>query len=201
MNNKKSVFDGLLKKNLVFSSGLLTAICAVCCDRFTKALFIIIPFSFITIVSSVLTTIFFQKKNFMLQTAVCALLSSLCYIPSYMLAENISAKTVTEAGIYYPLLVIMSIWVYKVQRTDLNDEEELFLGIARLCIFVFGADISMLLVSVIREILSYGSIFGQVVISKPPAEQVSSPWAGIILIGIISGIIRFIVIGRSKNKQ
>lgn len=200
MNNEKSVSDGLIRKNLVLSSGLLTALCAVVCNKAIIAVIMSLALLFISVVSSVLTIVFFQKKNYYLQISACALISSVCYIPVYMLIENISSAYISDAGIYLPLIAVQSVLIYRTQR-KYSEENSVFSSAARIFVFAAGAGIFMILLAIIREILAFGTLFGMAVTSHKILESAQQPWFAMIIIGICAAAARYSVLIKSKDGE
>lgn len=200
MKKDRAVTDGLFKKNLVLSSGILTSLCAVACSKALIAVELSISLFFITLISSVLTTIFLQNKNYYIQMFVCSVLSSICYIPVYMLIENISPSYISEMGIYLPLIVVQSVLIYRTQR-NYFEENTIFSSAARLTVFIAGSSVFMILLAIIREILAYGTIFGMAVVSEKIFESASQPWFAMIVIGFSAAAVRCRILKRSKDGE
>lgn len=195
MKKEKSIFDGIFRKNLIFTSGLLTALCAVVCTRLNDALYMSLALIFITLVSSVLTVVFLQNKSFYVQLAFDAIVSAVCYIPVYLLFDNLFSDKIENFGIYFPLIIIMSVWIFRTQRTNLN-EESIFKGILRLLMFLIGAAVVMLIIGAIREFISYGTLFGLAITKVKIMESAAAPYFGLFIIGLIAAAARFIKINK-----
>ncbi len=200
MNKDKYITDGLIRKNLVLSSGLLTALCSVVCNKAVTAVIMSVSLLFISVVSSVLTIVFFQKKNYYMQVAACGLISSVCYVPVYMLIENISSAYISDAGIYLPLIAVQSVLIYRTQR-KYSEENSVFKSAARIFVFAAGAGIFMILLAIIREILAFGTLFGIAVTSHKILESAQQPWFAVIIMGICAAAARYSVLRKSKDGE
>ena len=91
-------------------------------------------------------------------------------------------------GIYFPLLAVNTLTFFLVTRCD--EKEPLLKNLGQAIRFVLSFGFFVMTVSVFRELLGKGSVFGTKVMNSPQITTVLMPFFGFILVGMLSAFFR-----------
>ena len=188
MSKRASVFDGLLRDNTVLSSLMVISPIIVCGDTVMNVIALIYAFSVITFLSVLIGSFIPKGLPYAVKIIIYALISSAVFIPTKMAAEEFFPDIIPRIGVYFMLVAVNSLitvraeaFFYRMKRGRM---------IISLFFYILGFDVVMLIISLIREILAYGTVCGRVMDADILISGVGMPFGGFILLGIMCGIYR-----------
>lgn len=202
MSKSKSVrlSDGLFKQNIVFMSGLFAGPVIGGATSLESSLAICLVFSSVTLVSVGLCRLLPKKIAFAVRVVLYALISSLVYIPSMMLAELVFEETVLSSITLYLMIIITNplILTKTESRFFLRSAGMMYKDLAG---FVLGFDFSCILVGAVRDILT-DNIIGNVIVPIPfQIPSMGRVYSGFVTVGILSGLFRYIYTKVKKKRR
>ena len=187
-NKTSSRFDGLLADNTVLSALMVISPVIMCSDTLRNAEALIYAFSAITFISVILCSFVPRKLPYAVKVIIYAAIAALVYIPVKNLAQVTYPGIVSRVGIYFPLLAVNSLIVFR--------GESLFYGVKKarmitsLTFYILGFDAVMLVTAVIRELFTYGTFNSHMVDVSPTVSGLGMPFGGFILLGLMCGVYR-----------
>jgi len=196
-------FDAVLLNNPILERGLVIAPVIVAANTFKNGISLSIAFTVITFFTILIA--YFIPKNIPYTFRVIgnAAIAALLFVPAAMLVEKLIPGSVQNLGIYLPLLATNSLIIQKSEsRFHKMDFVSMLLRIFCNCI---GFSIVALAVSLIREIMGNGSIFGNPIAGftlKVPAFLF--PFMGFILVGFLAALVKqlvFFLNSKPKEKE
>lgn len=143
----------------------------------------------IIVVCSFLPTYLLMKKiPKFLRYAVATVISALCFIPAGLVLQYSFDNIFELAGIYLPLIVINSI-------VSAGLEEAMrFTKWYQIFVFSFalslGFGLTICSVGAIREMLAFGTIWGNSVNMAYPLPQLALPFGGFLVVGLMAAAFR-----------
>ena len=188
--NKRSVFAGLLQDNTVFSSLMVISPVIMCGDTLKNAWAIMYAFSAITFISVIICSFVPRRIPYALRIIIYAAVASLIFIPVKMLAQETYPGIVTRAGIYFPLLAVNSLIVFRSESKFFKMKRGRM--ISSLAFYIIGFDAAVFITAFIRELLAYGTVNDRVVNYDILISGIGMPFGGFIVLGILCGIYRFL---------
>ncbi|HHX57379.1 MAG TPA: electron transport complex subunit E [Clostridiales bacterium] len=187
----KSVLQGLNEKNIVLVSGMIVTPIIVCATSIKAGLFLIYAFSTITFLSIMIASFLPRKIVFTLRIILYTLIASLVYVPVSMLAQHIFRAEVAQFGMYFPLLLVNAMLVSQTEVDYFKmTKGKMLLSVI---FYILGFDIVVLIFSFIREMISFGTVNGNIVGVSLSTESLSKPFGGFILLGLFMAMFRFIL--------
>ncbi len=195
--NRKSVFDGLLKDNTVLSSLMLVSPVIICGDTLRNALALIYAFSAITFFTVMVSSFVSLKFPYTVRIICYAVIASLVYIPVRIAAQEFFSGVVERTGIYFPLIAVNSIIVFQIEAKFRSMKKIRMLS--SLVFYILGFDAVMLITAVIRELLAYGTINNRVVDAEILVSGLGLPFGGFIFLGLFCGLYRKIRSAAVRN--
>lgn len=184
----KKPIDGLFMKNPVLISGLIAAPVIVCTTTLQNALLLCTAFSLITLFSVLLSLLVPQRFVYGVRIIVYALLAAVVYVPVSIVCEKLFAGTAASLGIYLPLLTANSMII--AQTEFLFDRRSKRRLPATLLCTILGFDLAVLLMSVIREFLCFGTIGGSLTGLPRTTQGLATPAGGFLLLGLLCVLTR-----------
>lgn len=202
MNKKNSVFDGLFGDNTVLSSLMVISPVIMCGDRVKNALALIYAFSAITFISVLIGSFVPKKLPYAVKITIYAFISSLVYIPVKLLAQQFFPTVISRTGIYFMLLAVNSLIMVQTETKFYRmKKSRMFFS---LIFYILGFDVVMLITSVLRELIAYGTVYEKVVDADILISGIGMPFGGFIFLGLFCGLyrkIRFIARQRNGGKK
>lgn len=191
-NNYIEIFDGLFKKNPLFVSGFIIAPVVACCYSLKNALLLIFVFSVMTFLTVLIST--FIPRNFVytLRIILYTAIASVVFVPIYGVAVQIFGERVDTFGFFLPLLVTNS--MISLQSELIFYKMPKIKMIASVFFYIVGFDMAVVIFSVIRELLAFGTIFDKVAFTGLNIDLFSMTCGGFILLGLVCGVYRRILI-------
>lgn len=182
-------FDGLLTRTPVITYGLAIPF-AVMGTVDTRAAFALsVGMMVISLLSTAagwgLKRIGQGREVYMLVTAI---LSSLALSALSRVPLGGFRLPVGMLGIYFPLLAVNTLTFFLVTRCD--ESKPLLQNLAQAFRFVLAFVLFIMVVSLFRELVGRGSIFGFKVMKDLEISTVLMPFFGFILVGMLSAFCR-----------
>lgn len=202
MSKKNSVFDGLFGDNTVLSSLMVISPVIMCGDKVKNALALIYAFSAITFISVLIGSFVPKKLPYAVKITIYAFISSLVYIPVKLMAQQFFPTVINRTGIYFMLLAVNSLIMVQTETKFYRmKKSRMFFS---LIFYILGFDIVMLITSVLRELIAYGTVYEKVVDADILISGIGMPFGGFVFLGLFCGLyrkIRFIVRQRNGGKK
>ena len=196
-NKRSSLFDGILKQNIVLMSGLVTAPIIVAATTGTRALVLVISFFMISYPTILLCRFIPRKIVYTVRTLLYAAVAAVMFIPTVILLEMWFPETTKSILIYVELLVVNSLILAK------TESRFYILPYGRMAVdalvYILGYAIAAFAVGIIRGLLAYGTLFG-LRCFEPIMPAAKSPFFGFMLVGILAAICRGIA-GRNSRAR
>lgn len=177
-----SVFDGLLRKNSVLAESMVIAPIVVCCDTVMKALVLSFAFACITFLTVATASFYPGKLMYAVRIVLYALTAAVYYIPVALLCRLLAPDTVSQLGMYLPLLTCNSMIVLHSELHFYRMRKRIM--VPTLLFHILGFCAAALLLGGIRELLAYGTLCSRVVAMPLVFDGIKAAWAGFILLGI-----------------
>ena len=195
MSNKFSVsFDGLFRQNIVLMSGLVTAPIIVAATTAERALVLVLSFFMMSYTSILICRIIPRKIVYTVRTMLYAVVAAGMFIPTIILLEMMFPETTKGVMLYIELMTVNSLLLAKTEsRFYLKPYGEMAVDAL---IYVLGYAIAAFAVGILRELLSYGTLFG-LRCFDPPMPAARSPFFGFFLVGLFAAVCRGVVGRRS----
>lgn len=190
MNKKNSVFNGLIIDNTVLAEFMVISPVIVCGNTVMNALAIIYVFSLITFVSVLVGSFVSKKLPYGFKIVIYVLIASLVYIPVKMTAEEFFPDVIQRTGIYFMLAAVNSLITVQAEAKFYRMPKANM--IISLISHILGFDVVMLIISVVRELLAYGTLCERIVDAKILISGLATPFGGFIVLGLMCGLYRSI---------
>lgn len=114
--------------------------------------------------------------------------SSLMLIPAFLLCEALLPGTVEALGVFAPLMMVNTLIISRSDsytgRSSLGEVIKDVLGNAA------GFCAVVLFVSAVRELISFGTLFGLSAFGITPVENFRLPFAGYVILGLLAALLR-----------
>ncbi len=196
---QNTLTSGLLSDNTVLSACMVISPVIMCGDTLQNALALVYAFSSITFISVLVSSFVPKRLPYTVKIIIYALISSLVYIPVRLAAQEFYPSSIERIGIYYPLLAVNLLIVYQTELKFFRMKKSRMIG--SLMFHILGFDTVMLITGLVREILAYGTINGQMVDMDTLMSGLAQPFGGFIFLGILCGIYRKIRSAAMKSKN
>lgn len=196
---QNTLTSGLLSDNTVLSACMVISPVIMCGDTLQNALALVYAFSSITFISVLVSSFVPKRLPYTVKIIIYALISSLVYIPVRLAAQDFYPSSIERIGIYYPLLAVNSLIVYQTELKFFRMKKNRMIG--SLVFHILGFDTVMLITGLVREILAYGTINGQMVDMDTLMSGLAQPFGGFIFLGILCGIYRKTRSAAMKSKN
>jgi Na+-transporting NADH:ubiquinone oxidoreductase subunit NqrD len=182
---------GLLTKNPLFAAGLVLSVAVFTSDRLKTALAAAFCFSLITAITALLVNLFpLAKTPYTVRIILYILIASCVYVPVSMLSSAIFPSETAEIIIYIQCMVANSLILERFDKRNLKKKHQKFLFV----IFsIIGFDAALLIFALFREMIAYGTVYGNTVALDMPLPVFGYVFGGFILLGLFSALFRFIL--------
>ena len=162
-------FDGLLADNTVLSALMVISPVIMCSDTLRNAEALIYAFSAITFISVIICSFIPRNLPYAAKVILYAAIASLVYIPVKSLAQVTYPGIVSRVGIYFPLLAVNSLIVFRSEAKFFRMKRSKM--IASLTFYILGFDAVMFFID-------------------PTVGGLGMPFGGFILLGLLCGLYR-----------
>ena len=199
-DNKKSRIntDGLFRQNIVLMSGLVTAPIIVAATTMQRALVLSMAFFAISYVSVLICRFIPRKIVYMVRILLYTIVAAGVFVPTVIGLRCLFPETTGEVILYIELMVVNSLILAKTEsRFYLEKYGKMAVDAL---IYIAGFAMAAFASGFVREIFSYGTVFGFHV-CEPIVPAAKSPFFGFILVGIFAALCRVIVGRRAVRKK
>ncbi|MBQ8170368.1 MAG: NADH:ubiquinone oxidoreductase subunit RnfE [Oscillospiraceae bacterium] len=190
MSGKKTYpicFDGLFRQNIVLTSGLVTAPIIVAATTAERAAVLSLSFFMISYLTILICRVIPRRLVYTVRIILYALVASVVFIPTALLLELLFPETAMSVMLYIEIIVVNSLVLAKTEsRFYLIPFSSMAIDSL---VYIAGYAIVAFAVGIIRELLTYGTLFGFYVGSAiMPAAK--SPFFGFFLVGLFAAACR-----------
>lgn len=196
---KAKPYNGILKNNLILTEGLLLPLVFMSAGNFVYGLYTSLAFLFMAEVSSFLTAAVFNNKKNIYGMTASAIMSSLCYIPVYMICEEYAQQYLEDCKIYFPLLIICSVWVYA--QNSIMFKNRFAKGASSVFHTIIISIVTALIISFLTDFFDDGEIFGYEIMSSGLGNGISSPCFVVIVAAFLAAAFTKTKKSEKKMKQ
>ena len=199
-DNKKSRIntDGLFRQNIVLMSGLVTAPIIVAATTMQRALVLSMAFFAISYVSVLICRFIPRKIVYMVRILLYTIVAAGVFVPTVIGLRCLFPETTGEVILYIELMVVNSLILAKTEsRFYLEKYGKMAVDAL---IYIAGFAMAAFASGFVREIFSYGTVFGFHV-CEPIVPAAKSPFFGFILVGIFAALCRAAVGKRVSSKR
>ncbi len=189
---KKIILNGLLYKNPILVSGMVTAPVVVLANNFKDAAALTAAFSMITFFTLLVSSFVPKSIVYTIRIILYTLIGALVYVPTVILLKYFMPEGVEALGIFFPLLITSSFIVTRSETIFFMESKGKMLLDIIFCIL--GYDAAVLLFALIREILAAGTIGGNMIGMPTAFSAFEHPFGGFILLGLFAALFRSILL-------
>jgi electron transport complex protein RnfE len=175
----------------VLVSGLVTAPIVICSTTLKMGLFLSFAFSSITFLAIMIASLLPRNIVYTIRIILYTLISSLVYVPVYIMSMQFFPVEAQNASIYLPLLIVNSMIISQTEFKYFKQDKLSML--ITVFFYIIGFDIVVIICSLIREIISYGTVWGKIVGIQIISEGWAKPFGGFIILGLLSGFFHKII--------
>ncbi|MDR0974847.1 MAG: hypothetical protein LBL80_04050 [Ruminococcus sp.] len=194
-----TVKKGLLTKNPLFCSGLVLSAAVFTSDNLKTALTTALCFTIITAFTAL--AVYFlplAKTPYTVRIILYILIASCVYVPAVTLSALIFPADTPKIIVYIACICVNSLILERFDKRNLKKKSQKLLFIVA---SIVGFDVALVIFSIFREIISYGSVYGKLVGLSTPLPIFGYVFGGLILLGIFSAIFRFIIMSVGVNER
>jgi len=192
----KSTLDGLLRQNIVLTSGLVTAPIIVAATTFENALVLSLSFLLVSYSSILLCRFIPRKIVYTVRILLYAAVAAVMFIPTALLLQVLFPDTTSEIMVYLEIIVVNSLILAKTEsRFYLMPFGEMAVDAL---MYILGYAAAAFAVGIIRELLAFGSLFGMRV-CDPVMPAAKTPFFGFMLLGLLAAVCRMITMRRRRK--
>lgn len=194
----KIMFQGAFIHNPVLTQAIGVCSIAAIFTTLRLSLTMSLILSAVLIVCELLSALILKKLSRWLRISVYMLISVALLIPIMLYLDKSHSEVYASMGIYLPLLAVNSLIVIRCEKFAVKHDVKhaLFDAIAASVGFVSASAI----VGAIREILSYGTLWGKSVSSLPKLSGMALPFGGLIVIGFIAAFHKWLIQKRFRGQ-
>lgn len=190
-------FNGFLFENPILEKGLILGPAVVVSYTFENSIMIGIAFFFITFFTVLLSVIVSNRIPYTIRIIIYSIIACIIFIPTAMYMEKLYPDTLFSLGIFLPLLVVNSLILIKSESRF--HKKKTGTMIFDLFFHTLGFLFVVVIIGFFRDLLTDGVIFDIKILEfKMPA--IAYPFAGFILIGFLSALIKNIHLNLQKRK-
>lgn len=201
LNIDRSLFDGLIKRNTLLVRGLVLAPVVAFANTAMKSLLLAFAFSVITFLTLMISVFISRKIVYTFRIILYTVIASVVYVPVYAIAGDIFEKEISSIGLFFPILITNSLIVLQSELIFFRKPKDKMLF--SVIFYILGFDFAVIIIGIIREFLSFGTIFGSMVLAEAPAPGFAYTFGGFMLLGICSAVYRKLLelSGRREEKS
>jgi len=198
-NNKKHLFDGLVRHNVVLMSGIAIAPVAAAAVNFESSLALALGFSVIAPISVFLCRFVPRKIVYTIRVLIYAVIAGLVYIPALMLINTVfGADVAASLGVYLPILAVNPLILAKTEtRFCLRP---IHLMMIELLGYIAGFDAVCIIVGLSRDVLTNGRIGWATVDLGFYVPALETVFGGLMFVGVAAGLFRAIYDANKRKK-
>lgn len=190
--------DRIFMNNPVMFQGLGLAPLVVADTSLRYAVILSVAILLLAVPTRLVSVIILHLSNNHGRTILYPIVASVIYVPVYLLLVTFFGNNLLPLGIYLPLLVAEPLIISRGERTKLEDP---VMALKQGFSTAVGADVVILLMGAIRELLATGSLYGVQVYSGHTnlMPLAAHPAGGFILLGLVCAVWRAAANHRKKR--
>ncbi|MBP0979153.1 MAG: hypothetical protein J6C55_00685 [Oscillospiraceae bacterium] len=196
--NKKIIsrINGLFFRNPTIMCQLSIAPIILVGVSLSNAVALSLAMFFVTVPTLICVSLIKNRLNPEVATMTYLLISALFYIPTGFFIKQIFPESLESLGIYLPMIVINSIIIIR-SRGFANKNKVHWVFLDSL-VYVIVFSIEICLISIIREVLGKGNLYGHKLNIFINFPALLLPFSGFILIGLLASLMQVIYNNRKK---
>lgn len=198
-DTKSIIYNAMVKRNPILVSGMVIAPAVVFANTYMRAVTLVITFSSITLFTLLFSSFVSQRILYTIRIIIYTIIGSLVYVPVAIVLNTFIPDSVTEMGVYFPLLITNSFIISCSETTFFAENKGKML--IDILFSILGYDIAVLIFGVVREIISTGELNGKIIAMPMQFSGFSEVYGGFILLGIFAALFRAINLIVRKIKQ
>lgn len=195
---KKIMFQGAFIHNPVLTQAI--GICSIVAIFTTLKLGVIMSLilSALLVICELLAATVLKKLSRWLRIAMYMLISVGLLIPMMISLDKNNSELYASMGIYLPLLAVNSLIVIRCEKFAVKNSVKFafFDSIAASVGFV----VASAFVGGIREILTYGTIWGKSISNFPKLSGMALPFGGLIVLGFLAAFHKWLIQKRFRGQ-
>jgi electron transport complex protein RnfE len=185
------LFDGVVAKNPLFITGLVISPAIFCADTVKGGLAAAICFAIVTILTAGIIALLPAQKiiytlRIILYTGVAALVCG----GAVWVTERIFAAEVSEFLVFLQCMCVNSLILERFDKRNMESKRKKIFFIYSA---VVGFTAAILIFAAVREIVAYGTFYGNTVSFNRPFPVFGNVFGGFILLGLFAGIYKLIL--------
>ncbi len=190
MSEKKTYpicFDGLFRQNIVLTSGLVTAPVIVAATTAERAAVLSLSFFMISYITMLICRVIPRRLVYTVRIILYALVAAVVFIPTAILMNVLFPETAMSVMLYIEIIVVNSLVLAKTEsRFYLIPFSSMAIDSL---VYIAGYAIVAFAVGMIREVLTYGTVFG-LHLGNALMPAAKSPFFGFFLVGLFAAACR-----------
>ncbi|MGN0687290.1 MAG: Rnf-Nqr domain containing protein [Oscillospiraceae bacterium] len=181
-------FDGLLRQNIVLTSGLVTAPIIVAATTAERAAILSLSFFMISYFTILIGRSVSRRIVYTVRIIIYALIAAVVFIPTMLLVSFLFPDTAQSVALYIEILVVNSLVLAKTEsRFYLIPYSSMAIDSL---VYITGFALAAFVVGSVRELLALGTFFGAHV-CNPIMPAAKSPFFGFLIVGFLAALCRY----------
>ncbi len=187
MIQKFSVFEGIGRRNMILSQGMVIAPIVLFATTLENALILSLAFSCLTFSTVGISSFYPKSWAYALRVILYLFTAALLYPPTLWLCKVVFAD-LGEVENFLPLLTVNSLIVLHSQLHFHPMKRHIMFP--TLLFYCLGFCVVAIGIGMVRELISLGTIYGNIVDMPLLLKGFSGTWGGFLLIGLSSALHR-----------
>ncbi|MDR1409293.1 MAG: hypothetical protein LBJ12_03275 [Oscillospiraceae bacterium] len=170
----------------------MLSVCTVMAAGTLKvALLLSVAFCAMFFVTQTLANLFMTRWKRYFRAAAYAAVGTLCALGIMLITEKIDPELAVNTGVYITMLAVSGITVLHCEKTAINVSfrESLQESVVR----ALGYCFVMVLVGSLRELLSFGALYGHVILPDFGIAFFAHPASTLLMLGFLAALLRIFV--------
>lgn len=179
--------DTFITDNPVFARGLALTPIVVAASTLKNGVALILTMAMLYIPITVIARLVGRFIPEFLRDFIYTLFSAALFIPAYWVVSNLYPSATENIGIYLPLMVADALIVVHAKELS-TSERTIIKSFGAIIVNILGFGLAAVILGGVREVLAYGTIWGNVVFEVASMPIMSKAFMGFILVGVIAAI-------------
>ena len=194
-----SLYEGLTTKNALFVSGLVIAPVVTYATSLRHGLMLAGMFTAVTFLSLLIASFVPRNIVYAVRIILYTFIAALVYVPVYIIATQLFPSELAEMGVFAPLLITNSFIISKSEVKFFREKRsKMFTDII---FYILGYDAAVILYSVVRELLSGGSLMDSIYGIPTVMPVFSTTAGGLILLGFCAALFRAVLHAAGRKRE
>ncbi len=179
----------IILRNPILIEGLAIATVVMTTTRLLDAMSATLALWIMVLPTALLIYPIGEKLPVYAKAIIYALIACVMYIPAYFIIRSISQQAISDLSIYLPLLVLSELIMSHSEKSSKHRRFAPY--IISTITDLIGFTLVMFVVASFREIVAYGTFFGNELDINLKIPVVELPFMGFIIVGYLSAMIRW----------